>query len=356
MTIMQNALHSFGGDWSWVPPKANTIGPREILGARHRSFWLDGDLRWRRLLAALHRPPGRPRTRVRIRPGVDSADRADRLHDPRRRRRRRRDRDGLVDVVCLGILVADVIARPVDELPHRSCVPHGRDLAPRRRLRAEHGDRTRPVRALRPRRRQGRRGHLRQLRRRTAQRDGASTRARACWEPRQRPPPQPSCWSTERASARFSTCRARTATLRRRGARAGRIFGRPCTARRRRTRHARARRRPDCRGYWQRRSGAASMTSLDTVYDATGRWEQAPAQCLPHLDLLMARALAEAQENLRASMEACETPTAWFRDRGVAEVALKLGPGRVLRRGRRVRGRRTCVPPRGRRSTGTGGR
>ena len=44
MTIMQNALHSFGGDWSWVPPKANTIGPREILGARHRSFWHDGDL------------------------------------------------------------------------------------------------------------------------------------------------------------------------------------------------------------------------------------------------------------------------------------------------------------------------
>ena len=29
MTIMQNALHSFGGDWSWVPPKANTIGPRQ---------------------------------------------------------------------------------------------------------------------------------------------------------------------------------------------------------------------------------------------------------------------------------------------------------------------------------------
>ena len=44
MTIMQNALHSFGGDWSWVPPKAATIGPREVLGARHRSFWLDGDL------------------------------------------------------------------------------------------------------------------------------------------------------------------------------------------------------------------------------------------------------------------------------------------------------------------------
>lgn len=57
ITIMQNALHSFGGDWSWVPPKANTIGPREILGARHRSFWLDGDLgggvSWQRFIARL---------------------------------------------------------------------------------------------------------------------------------------------------------------------------------------------------------------------------------------------------------------------------------------------------------------
>jgi len=57
MTIMQNALHSFGGDWSWVPPKAATIGPREILGAHHRSFWLDGDLgggySWQRFIARL---------------------------------------------------------------------------------------------------------------------------------------------------------------------------------------------------------------------------------------------------------------------------------------------------------------
>ena len=57
MTIMQNALHSFSGDWSWVPPKANTIGPREILGAHHRSFWLDGDLggglSWQRFIARL---------------------------------------------------------------------------------------------------------------------------------------------------------------------------------------------------------------------------------------------------------------------------------------------------------------
>jgi glucosamine-6-phosphate deaminase len=57
MTIMQNALHTFGGDWSFVPPKANTIGPSEILGARHRSFWLDGDLHggisWQRFIARL---------------------------------------------------------------------------------------------------------------------------------------------------------------------------------------------------------------------------------------------------------------------------------------------------------------
>lgn len=43
-TVLQNALTSFGGDWSNVPPRAVTIGPAEILGARRRSFWLDGDL------------------------------------------------------------------------------------------------------------------------------------------------------------------------------------------------------------------------------------------------------------------------------------------------------------------------
>ena len=57
MTIMQNALHSFGSDWSAVPPKAATIGPAEILGARHRSFWLDGDIgggvSWQRFIARL---------------------------------------------------------------------------------------------------------------------------------------------------------------------------------------------------------------------------------------------------------------------------------------------------------------
>jgi glucosamine-6-phosphate deaminase len=54
---MQNALHSFSGDWSLVPPKANTIGPAQILGARDRSFWLDGyiggGVSWQRFIARL---------------------------------------------------------------------------------------------------------------------------------------------------------------------------------------------------------------------------------------------------------------------------------------------------------------
>ena len=57
LTVMQNALHSFGSDWSWVPPKAVTIGPRDIVGARLRSFWLDGELgaglSWQRFIARL---------------------------------------------------------------------------------------------------------------------------------------------------------------------------------------------------------------------------------------------------------------------------------------------------------------
>ena len=41
----------------WVPPKAVTIGPRDIISARHRSFWLDGDIgggvSWQRFIARL---------------------------------------------------------------------------------------------------------------------------------------------------------------------------------------------------------------------------------------------------------------------------------------------------------------
>jgi sugar/nucleoside kinase (ribokinase family) len=63
-------------------------------------------------------------------------------------------------------------------------------------------------------------------------------------------------------------------------------------------------------------------TSLDTVYDATGRWERVEP-CLPHLDLLTV-GLAEAQ-GISGEREPARA-AAWFRDRGVSEVALKLGP------------------------------
>jgi sugar/nucleoside kinase (ribokinase family) len=62
-------------------------------------------------------------------------------------------------------------------------------------------------------------------------------------------------------------------------------------------------------------------TSLDTVFDASGRWDRVEA-CLPHLDLFTA-SLTEAQG---ISGESDPAPAAaWFRDRGVGEVALKLG-------------------------------
>ena len=88
MTIMQNALHTFGGDWSWVPPKAASIGPREILAARDRSFWLDGDqgggVSWQRFIARLvaHGPVNE------LVPGIDSPGNELRLSHPRRSGRR----------------------------------------------------------------------------------------------------------------------------------------------------------------------------------------------------------------------------------------------------------------------------
>ena len=71
MTIMQNALHSFGGDWSWVPPKAIPSG-RGDFRRGHRSFWLDGDLgggvSWQRFIARLvaHGPASCPGSILRL--------------------------------------------------------------------------------------------------------------------------------------------------------------------------------------------------------------------------------------------------------------------------------------------------
>lgn len=63
-------------------------------------------------------------------------------------------------------------------------------------------------------------------------------------------------------------------------------------------------------------------TSLDTAWDATGRWRRLDA-CLPYLDLAVpsleeAKAISGAEDPARAA--------AWFRERGVREVALTMGP------------------------------
>jgi len=55
-TIAQSSLDpDFGmsGDWSWIPPKAVTIGPKEMLGAKLRSSWnpftlLNTKISWQR--------------------------------------------------------------------------------------------------------------------------------------------------------------------------------------------------------------------------------------------------------------------------------------------------------------------
>ncbi|MBM3500342.1 MAG: hypothetical protein FJX74_16925 [Armatimonadetes bacterium] len=56
MSVLHNALRA-GGDWSSVPPCAYTVGPGLILGAQHRSFWLDAYLgsgmSWQRFIGRL---------------------------------------------------------------------------------------------------------------------------------------------------------------------------------------------------------------------------------------------------------------------------------------------------------------
>jgi sugar/nucleoside kinase (ribokinase family) len=62
-------------------------------------------------------------------------------------------------------------------------------------------------------------------------------------------------------------------------------------------------------------------TSLDTVWDATGRWERL-LPSLPHLDLFVP-SLAEGSAISRETEP--ESVAAWLRERGVGTVALKLG-------------------------------
>jgi glucosamine-6-phosphate deaminase len=65
-TIAQSSIDAdfgMGGDWSWIPPRAATIGPMEILGAKVRSSWnyfklADTRISWQRFSVrlALHGP------------------------------------------------------------------------------------------------------------------------------------------------------------------------------------------------------------------------------------------------------------------------------------------------------------
>jgi sugar/nucleoside kinase (ribokinase family) len=64
------------------------------------------------------------------------------------------------------------------------------------------------------------------------------------------------------------------------------------------------------------------LTSLDTAFDATGRWERV-RPCLPHLDLACP-SLAEARAI--SGRDDAAAAAAWFRESGVREVAVKLGP------------------------------
>lgn len=59
ITICQNVLFpdaGGSGDWSWHPPKAVTIGPRELAGSARVSFWNSlrfGDAVWQRFITRL---------------------------------------------------------------------------------------------------------------------------------------------------------------------------------------------------------------------------------------------------------------------------------------------------------------
>ncbi len=72
-------------------------------------------------------------------------------------------------------------------------------------------------------------------------------------------------------------------------------------------------------------------TSLDTVWDASGRWMELLAPCLPHVDLFLP-SLPEA-----AALSGLQEPRAiadFFLDRGVGTVALKMGDqGSYVKRG-----------------------
>jgi sugar/nucleoside kinase (ribokinase family) len=96
--------------------------------------------------------------------------------------------------------------------------------------------------------------------------------------------------------------------------------------------------------------GRGLLTSLDTVFDATGRWERV-LPSLPLLDLFTpglaeARALSGEQEPPRIS--------AWLRERGVRELALTMGAEGAYVAGEGFEGFLEPVPVRAVDGTGSG--
>ena len=59
ITVMQNCLYAdagSAGDWSWVPPKAATIGPKDLANSKLVSFWDGygcGESIWQRFISRL---------------------------------------------------------------------------------------------------------------------------------------------------------------------------------------------------------------------------------------------------------------------------------------------------------------
>jgi glucosamine-6-phosphate deaminase len=59
ITVLQNCLYAdagSAGDWSWVPPKAATIGPKDLANSKLVSFWNGlgcGEAMWQRFITRL---------------------------------------------------------------------------------------------------------------------------------------------------------------------------------------------------------------------------------------------------------------------------------------------------------------
>ena len=90
----------------------------------------------------------------------------------------------------------------------------------------------------------------------------------------------------------------------------------------------------------KRAKEGGKTTTLDTVWDSTGRWMSTLAPCLPHLDYLLP-SLAEAK--LLTGRETPHDITQAFLDLGVTVVGLKLGEEGALIR--TAEGDALHVPP-----------